>query len=71
MQQEHTAGLHGDWLQFMILTTKLELPPLPADTMDRPRLSLQRKELFQSKVTLLTAPGRFREINTVRQLGKK
>ncbi|UOK65115.1 hypothetical protein MT997_12465 [Paenibacillus sp. OVF10] len=57
MQQEQTAGLHGDWLQFMILTTKLELPPLPADTMDRPRLSLQRKELFQSKVTLLTAPA--------------
>ncbi|WP_413027086.1 LuxR C-terminal-related transcriptional regulator [Paenibacillus taichungensis] len=57
MQQEHNAGLHGDWLQFMILTTKLELPPLPADTMDRPRLSLQCKELFQSKVTLLTAPA--------------
>ncbi|MFC9707394.1 LuxR C-terminal-related transcriptional regulator [Paenibacillus sp. NPDC056933] len=57
MQQEHTTGLHGDWLQFMILTTKLELPPLPADTMDRPRLSSQCKELFQSKVTLLTAPA--------------
>ncbi|WP_186327720.1 LuxR C-terminal-related transcriptional regulator [Paenibacillus xylanexedens] len=57
MQQEHTAGLHGDWLQFMILTTKLELPPLPVDTMDRPRLSSQHKELFQSKVTLLTAPA--------------
>ncbi|MEO2260321.1 LuxR C-terminal-related transcriptional regulator [Paenibacillus amylolyticus] len=57
MQQEQTAGLHGDWLQFMILTTKLELPPLPADTMDRPRLSLQHDELFQSKVTLLTAPA--------------
>ncbi|MGC5770877.1 LuxR C-terminal-related transcriptional regulator [Paenibacillus pabuli] len=57
MQQEHIAGLHGDWLQFMILTTKLELPPLPADTLDRPRLSSQYEELFQSKVTLLTAPA--------------
>ncbi|WP_405155935.1 LuxR C-terminal-related transcriptional regulator [Paenibacillus sp. FSL K6-0108] len=57
MQQEHNTGLHGDWLQFMILTTKLELPPLPADTMDRPRLNVHLEELFQTKVTLLTAPA--------------
>nr|WP_186811664.1 LuxR C-terminal-related transcriptional regulator [Paenibacillus xylanexedens] len=57
MQQEQTAGFHGDWLQFMILTNKLELPPLPADTMDRPRLSSQYDEVMQSKMTLLTAPA--------------
>lgn len=57
MQQEQTAGFHGDWLQFMILTNKLEFPPLPVDTMDRPRLSSQYDEVMQSKMTLLTAPA--------------
>lgn len=57
MHQEQTAGFHGDWLQFMILTNKLEFPPLPVDTMDRPRLSSQYDEVMQSKMTLLTAPA--------------
>ncbi|WP_167434104.1 LuxR C-terminal-related transcriptional regulator [Paenibacillus silvae] len=57
MQQKQTAGFQGDWLQFMIMTNKLELPPLPADTMDRPRLSSQYAEVIQSKLTLLTAPA--------------
>ncbi|MFS0870273.1 LuxR C-terminal-related transcriptional regulator [Paenibacillus xylanilyticus] len=57
MHQEHTRGLEDDWIQFMILTTKLELPPLPPDTLDRPRLSSNREQLYQFKVTLLTAPA--------------
>jgi hypothetical protein len=37
MHQEHTAGLEENWIQFVILKTKLELPPL-----DRPRLEIER-----------------------------
>ncbi|WP_153977614.1 LuxR C-terminal-related transcriptional regulator [Paenibacillus xylanilyticus] len=57
MHQEHTAGPEENWIQFMILKTKLELPPLPANTLDRPRLSSTREQLYKFKVTLLTAPA--------------
>ena len=57
MHQEHNVGLEENWIQFMILKTKLELPPLPANTLDRPRLSSTREQLYKFKVTLLTAPA--------------
>ena len=61
-----SGGLHAartnDWFPWRLASIydfgeQTGIAPLPADTLDRARLSSQYDEVMQSKMTLLTAPA--------------
>lgn len=57
MQQPLSSPRPKDWLQFVLLSTKLELPELPEGTIDRPRLSGMIRAVSSRKAALLVAPA--------------